>query len=106
MNDSYTHASGFEPGETRQLPMRISAILDQLTIERDIKNFVPILFTVIRSVSREHPYLGMWQQTDVVIQVLTYVKELEPLRNIFESSATHAIQQLQKRERACQCLLT
>ena len=108
MERSQPHASGFSDTNKQQpgaRPMRVMRVLDQIHIEFDIRSFVAILFMVCHVVRRDYPTLSVWHATDVVVEVLKHISELEPLNGIFQSSAEHALKQLNDRARVCQCLL-
>lgn len=96
------HASGFDhEGYTQHTPMRVSRILDKLTINRHMNNYVPIVFTVAQLVKTEHPTMSKWHLAIAIVEVLNFIPELDELSTIFESSADHVLLQLAERERVC-----
>jgi len=101
---SRPHASGFtcdREGYPQQLPMRVSRILDKLTIGRHTFNYVAILFTVAQLVKKEYPTMNRWNLADAIVEVLNYIPELEELSSIFAPSADHVLSQLSERDRVC-----
>jgi hypothetical protein len=98
---SSIHASGFHGEGQKQIPMRVMKILDQVTVKHEVRSFVPILFNVCYIVRKEYPTASVWHATDIVVEVLNHIGELQPLSGIFESSAEHALQQLEDRRREC-----
>ena len=98
------HASGFtidREGHPQQVPMRVSRILDQITIQLDVINFVPILFQVAQIVRREYRTASRWVAADIMVETLRFIDELESLSSIFQASADHVLSQLSRRERMC-----
>jgi len=98
------HASGFtvdREGYPQQLPMRVSRILDKLTIDRHTHNYVAIIYTVARLVKNEYPTMNRWNLADAIVEVLKFIPELEELSSIFAPSADHILSQLAERDRMC-----
>lgn len=96
-------SSGFEQTEGRpNPPMRVSRILDAITIHKQAGNYIAIIDEVTGLVKKQTKFINIYHINDLVIETLLYIDALNNFKDIHETTVYYIND---KKNRDCDCLM-